>query len=165
MNKLRLSKAGLVLLMGFEALRLVPYRDGAGVWTDGYGNTHGVVPGRPITVAKAEADLRRHTDTFADVVWFSLKEPVSQRTFDSYVTFTHNIGGGGWKSSQVLVAHNAGKPMDACLYMLRWTKITDPKTKKKVESRGVWNRRYIEYNECIAGVPNAHWHQVPRRGG
>lgn len=163
MDKLRLSKVGLALLIAFESLRLMPYQDGAGVWTDGYGNTHNVVPGIPITKAKAEADLARHVDTFSDVVWFSLKEPVSQTTFDAYTTFAYNIGAGGWRSSSTLAAHNAGKPMDACLYMLRWTKITDPKTKKKVESRGVWNRRYIEYNKCIAGVPHAQWSQVPRR--
>lgn len=149
----RVAAWAIGLLMALEGLRLVPYRDGAGVWTDGYGNTHGVVPGQAITKEKAKADLERHVATFAKTVDKSLTEPVSDRTFGSYVLFTYNIGQGAWLSSSTRKAHNAGKPMDACLYMLRWTKITDPKTKKLVESPGLWNRRYVEYNECIAGVP------------
>ena len=58
---MRISQAGIDLIKGCEGCRLVPYRDSAGVWTDGYGNTHGVVPaGPPIGQAKAEADLRRN---------------------------------------------------------------------------------------------------------
>lgn len=159
----RLSKAGIIFLIGFESLRLNPYQDGAGVWTDGIGNTHGVVPGRPITKEKAYADFDKHVDKFSATVSKSLTKPVSQPTFDSYVSLTFNAGEGAWLSSSTLRAHNAGKPMDACLYMLRWVQITDPKTKKKMFSQGLWNRRYQEYNTCISGVDNVQWHQVPKR--
>lgn len=160
----KLSYAALAALMTLEGLRLVPYQDGAGVWTDGYGNTHGVVPNGPaITMEKAERDLRAHTDRFAAAVDKSLTKSVTQAQFDAYTLFTYNIGEGAWRSSSTLKAHNRGDYMDACLYMLRWTKITDPKTKKKVESRGLWNRRYVEYNKCISGVPNVQWTEVQGR--
>ena len=158
----RLSKAGIAFLIGFEAIRLTPYQDGAGVWTDGIGNTENVVPGKDITLAKAYADFDRHVDKFSATVRNSLTKPVSQTTFDSYVSLAFNAGQGAWLSSSTLKAHNAGKPMDACLYMMRWVYITNQRTKKKEFSRGLWNRRYQEYNYCIAGVDNAQWSQVSR---
>lgn len=157
----KLSAGALVVLMALEGLSLVPYKDVAGVWTDGYGNTVGVVPnGPPISQAKAEADLKRHTDKFASAVDRSLIMPATQSQFDAYTLFAYNVGTGAWASSSTLKAHNQGKYMDACLYMLRWTKITDPKTGKKIESRGLWNRRYVEYNQCISGVPNVRTYQI-----
>lgn len=43
-----------------EGFRPMPYPDplsGGDPWTDGYGNTHGVVPGQPVTLEHAEAQL------------------------------------------------------------------------------------------------------------
>ena len=42
-NNLTYSPSGFKLTEQFEGLSLQAYKDVAGVWTNGYGNTHGVV--------------------------------------------------------------------------------------------------------------------------
>lgn len=46
-QQLHTSMEGLKLIADYEGCRLQPYQCDAGVWTDGIGNTSGVVPGRP----------------------------------------------------------------------------------------------------------------------
>ena len=48
-QQLRTSVDGLKLIADYEGGRLQPYQCDAGVWTDGIGNTSGVVPGKTIT--------------------------------------------------------------------------------------------------------------------
>lgn len=151
-------KAAVGLLIALEAVMLMPYKDGAGVWTDGVGNTHNVVPGVPITREKAMADLDKNIQTYMVGVEKSLTKPTTNNQLLAYTSFAYNIGVHGFRTSSTAKAHNAAHYMDACLYMLRWTKITV--NGKKVESKGLWNRRYKEYNYCISGVPNVRWTKV-----
>ncbi len=55
--EMQYSGTGLALTEKAEGCRLTAYRDSGGVWTNGYGNTHGVVPGSIITQQQADADL------------------------------------------------------------------------------------------------------------
>lgn len=156
-----LAKWALVVLMGLEGLSLMPYRDVAGIWTDGYGNTHNVVPGKPITQEKAELDLTENVRDAAWAVERSLTQPATDKQFAAYTLLTYNIGNGAWAKSTALKDHNAGRFMDACLRMLRWDKVTQGG--RLMVSKGLAIRRYKEYNICISGVPNAQWTKVPRR--
>lgn len=45
-QSLHTSVEGLKLIADYEGCRLQPYQCSAGVWTDGIGNTSGVVPGK-----------------------------------------------------------------------------------------------------------------------
>ena len=54
------SDAGLELTKQFEGCKLMPYKDGGGVLSDGYGNTHGVMAGVAITQEQADIDLLRN---------------------------------------------------------------------------------------------------------
>ena len=56
-QQLHTSVEGLKLIAGFEGCRLQPYQCSAGKWTDGIGNTHGVVPGKAITERQAAESL------------------------------------------------------------------------------------------------------------
>lgn len=48
-QQLHTSVEGLKLIADYEGCRLQPYQCSAGVWTDGIGNTSGVIPGKTIT--------------------------------------------------------------------------------------------------------------------
>lgn len=157
----RVTKAAVALLMVLEGLRLVPYKDIAGVWTDGYGNTENVVPGQPITKEKAEADLRRHLETFSEGVVKYTGPGISDGMLDAFTLLSYNIGLGAFSTSTALKEYKLGNYMDACLYTLRYDKARV--NGKLVSVKGLAIRRYQEYNLCIAGVPNAQWSQVPRR--
>ncbi|MCV5941870.1 lysozyme, partial [Escherichia coli] len=56
-QSLHTSLDGLKLIADYEGCRLQPYQCSAGVWTDGIGNTSGVVPGRAITERQAAGML------------------------------------------------------------------------------------------------------------
>ena len=50
---------GMKLIADYEGCRLQPYQCSAGVWTDGIGNTSGVVPGKTITERQAAQPYMR----------------------------------------------------------------------------------------------------------
>lgn len=147
----RITLQALLLLAALEGFRSMPYQDIAGVWTDGYGNTEQVVPGKSVTEVQSKAKLQRHVDKFTDTVVASLTIEPTQGQLDGYVLLTYNIGGQAFRTSTTVKDHNAGRFMDACLRMLRFDKARVNGTLRSV--KGLANRRYEEYNLCIAGVP------------
>jgi len=157
----RVAKWAVAVLISLEAVMLVPYKDSAGVWTDGVGNTKGVVPGKPITLEKAMSDLDNNLREYEQTVSQALTKPATDGQFAAYTLFTFNIGSAGFRISTTPKDHNAGRYMDACLRMLRWDMITA--NGKKQVLRGLANRRYEEYNICIAGVPQDGLSTLQRR--
>ena len=154
-----ISDTGQEFVKQKEALRLTPYQDEAGVWTDGWGNTKGVVPGRPITREKAQADFDSHMRVFVNSVLDAL-DPVEvlwQGQLDGYVSLTHNIGGGAFAKSTAARKHRAGDFPGAALSILSWDKLRDTKTKQLRPSKGLATRRYQEYNAVIASIPLGYW--------
>ncbi len=118
---MRISQAGVDLIKGCEGCRLVPYRDSAGVWTDGYGNTHGVVPaGPPIGQAKAEADLMRNLAAAEADVARLARVALTQGQFDALVSFTFNLGAGALGGSTLLRKLNAGDAAGAAAEFGKW---------------------------------------------
>jgi lysozyme len=104
-----ISAAAVVALMGYEGFVATPYRDQAGVWTNGYGNTKGVTRYTPpVTKAQATADLEAHVDKFTDGVLAALTIPPTQGQLDAYVLLTYNIGVPAFAKSSAAQAHNAG---------------------------------------------------------
>lgn len=136
-----------------EGLRLKAYKDGAGVWTIGFGSTEGVQPGDVISEAEAErrfddVDLPRHVDG----VKLALARSPTQGQFDAMCSLAYNIGVGAFAKSTVCRAFNAGDMMAAANAFGLWCKITDPKTKKKVDSPGLIKRRAMEKADFLDGT-------------
>lgn len=161
MTNRKITAWALGVLMALEGFKLVAYRDIAGIWTNGYGNTHNVVPGSVITPEQAKADLERNVKLYSDNVVKTLGPNVPQPMLDAFTLLSFNIGIKGFNTSQTVRSYKAQRYMDACFYMLRWDKATVQGTLRPV--RGLATRRYTEYNICLMGVPNADWSQVPRR--
>ena len=114
------SKNGLDLTEQFESCRLMPYQDSAGVWTDGYGNTHNVVPGFAITQAKADADLLANVQDAVDCVNDSVRVLLTQEEFDALVDFTFNVGCSAFRNSTLLRLLNAGDFKAAASQLVLW---------------------------------------------
>jgi lysozyme len=115
------SKNGLALTESFEGCALIPYQDVAGVWTDGYGNTHNVVPGQAITQAQAEADLLRNVAEAVAAVNRLVHIAMSQDEFDSLVDFTFNLGIGNFAGSTLLKLLNARDIEGAANEFQKWS--------------------------------------------
>lgn len=102
------SDKGLDLIREREGCRLTPYRDSVGVWTDGVGNTGGVVPnGPPISQEKADADLRRNLGMAEAAVTHGISRLLEQHEFDALVSFVFNVGQGAFASSTMRRRINA----------------------------------------------------------
>jgi lysozyme len=108
MNNLTYSANGLKLTEQFEGLRLQAYQDVAGVWTNGYGNTHGVTPGSTITLEQAQQDLATNIQGSVYVVNKVVSVPLNQNQFDALVDFVFNLGSGNFQSSTLLRLLNSG---------------------------------------------------------
>lgn len=150
----QLSQEGYEELLDFESCRLEPYQCSAGEWTDGVGNTIEVTPGRKITEKEAAADLKKNVSRFEKLINETVKVPINQTIFDSFVVFSFNVGGGAWRSSSALRLLNEGNYLGACTWILPWNKVTviENGVEKKVESNGLKRRRESEYTMCVKGV-------------
>lgn len=120
MTAMQYGKDGLHLTQGFEKCELMPYRDSGGVWTNGWGNTHGVVPGQAITQFKADADLLVNVQSAVDAVNRLVKVPLTQHQFDALVDFCFNAGNTAFAGSTMLRLLNAGDYDGAEKQFARW---------------------------------------------
>ena len=114
------SKAGILLTERFEGCRLAAYPDTGGVWTIGYGHTHGVHQGVACTREQAEAWLREDIQAAADAVNRLVQISLKQPEFDALVDFVFNLGVGAFARSTMLKDINAGNLAAAALQFPLW---------------------------------------------
>jgi lysozyme len=142
----------LASVAGYEGFSSTPYQDGAGVWTNGYGNTEQVTKRTPpVSEPEARATLERQTERWFKVVDAALTRPAGPNQTAAYVSLTHNIGAAAFARSSVVRWHNAGEFRRACDAILLWDKITV--NGKLVYSPGLHNRRVSERDTCLKDVP------------
>lgn len=135
---MNMSDNGLQLTESFEGLRLTAYQDVVGVWSNGYGNTHGVIPGSTITLDQAVADLRNNIAGAEQVVTQHVQVPLTQNQFDALVDFVFNLGAGAFISSTLLRKLNAKDYAGASLEFPKWDHAGG------VEVAGLLRRRVAE---------------------
>lgn len=88
------SDNGIEMIKRFEGCRLTAYKDPVGIWTIGYGHTHGVTEGKTITQEEADRLLRSDLDAFeGHVNRYDHLYDWTQNEFDALVSFSYNIGG------------------------------------------------------------------------
>jgi len=114
------SKTGLQLTERFEGVRLTAYPDSVGVWTIGYGHTHGVQPGDTCTQDQANQWLQEDTAWATNVVNSLITVQLTQNEFDALVDFTFNLGSGSLRHSTLLRLVNQGKFKAAANEFDKW---------------------------------------------
>jgi lysozyme len=145
---MQLSDHGEAVIKNFEGLRLIAYKDTAGVWTIGYGSTRyhdgkTVKPGDKLAnEAQADALFRNTLNQYVKAVINKVTVPVTQNQFDALVSFTYNTGTASGKT--LFAKLNAKDYQGAADQFLLWNKITDPKTGNKIESPTLTTRRRQE---------------------
>lgn len=143
---LQLTAVGLIALAGYEGYRAIPYQDQAGVWTDGFGNTHGVVPGKSVDVPQALNQLNKNTVSAQNAVNRCITSYMSDQTFSAFVSFTYNVGNDAFCKSTLVRKFNAGEKHKACEELLRWTRAGGQIRK------GLMIRRDKERAMCLEGL-------------
>lgn len=146
----RLSAVGLALILGWEGFSALPYRDEAGVWTQGYGETRGVTAtSPPITREAAKVQVVRRADEFGKQVDRCIKADLNQNQYDAILSATYNVGGSLVCGSTLQRLANAGDFAGMCKQLLRWNKLRDARTNELRVSNGLNNRRKAEYALCV----------------
>lgn len=114
------SQSGMNLTEQFEGYASVPYQDEGGIWTNGYGNTHGVVPGQIIGHTQAIADLRANVQNSVNDVNRLVDVQLTQGEFDALVDFDFNLGRGRLGKSTLLLDLNRGDYQAAANQFEKW---------------------------------------------
>ena len=140
---MQMSDKGLALTQQFEGLSLTAYRDIVGVWTNGYGNTHSVVPGSTITLTQAISDLRSNISGSEKVVNQSVTVPLTQNQFDALVDFVFNLGAGAFQGSTLLRKLNTKDYTGAAGEFPKWNhaggKVVDGLTRRRLAEQQLFN--------------------------
>lgn len=150
----RLKKGGtaaalcVLVVGGFEGLRLNAYKDVVGVPTACFGETRGIRMGMKFTRAECDAMLLAGLDEFADGVE---KCTISARfmpeaRYVAHVSLAYNIGVGAYCKSSVSRLENAGQTKASCDSMLKWNKA------KGITFPGLTRRREAERKMCLEGL-------------
>lgn len=107
-----------------EDCYLVPYLCPAKVWTCGWGETEGVVPGQRWTQEQADARFRVSLDHYAGAVVAMLKQPATEQQLGALVSLAYNTGLAALRKSTVMRLHNAGDFAGAARAFGLWNKAT-----------------------------------------
>lgn len=149
------SAAGIGLIKSYEGLGQPkqytqrayadPYH-GWRVATICYGHTNGVKQGDTAGLGQCEEFLRSDVAQHCKIVYDALvphKILLTQGEQDAYCSFAFNLG--KFKGTDSVYGRLIkGDDWGACMGLLRYTQSAGK------FSRGLWNRRYAEYNLCIS---------------
>lgn len=118
-----------------------------------YGHTSGVKQGDTATMAQCDQFLREDVARHCTLVYDALMPHgiwLTQGEQDAYCSFAYNLGkfkGTDSVYGRLLKQDDWG----ACMGLLKYY-YSDGKP-----SRGLWNRRYAEYNMCISQLDNKRY--------
>ena len=151
-----LSAAGFVGITQWEAFRGTAYNDGVGTSTIGFGTTKGVKLGDKITVERALIVALEDANRHGEAIKKCIKVPLFQHEWDSFVSFSYNVGASAFCNSTLVKKLNTGDYSGACAELSRWTKAGGK------ELRGLVKRRAAERAMCEGnGVAEEETIQVP----
>lgn len=157
-----INQQGEQLIKESESLRLEEYLCPAGKWTIGWGHTKDVVEGVTISKARAQELFDEDVAVFENQIDQLLRVPANINQWSALVSLVFNIGIGNFRKSSVLTAHNRGDIPAAARAFNLWIKITDPKTKKKIDSNGLIARRAKEAALYLTAVSEADRTPTPQ---
>lgn len=145
-QQLHTSVEGLKLIADYEGCRLQPYQCSAGVWTDGIGNTSGVVPGKTITERQAAGSFIRNVLRVEKTLETCVSQTMPQKVYDAVVSFAFNVGTGNACHSTLIKLLNQKRWTEACRQLPRWVYV------RGVFNQGLENRRAREMAWCLKGA-------------
>lgn len=145
MDSVQVPQAALDLEKEFELFRSVAYQDPRGVWTAGFGHTHGVTKGTTIDMDMALRLLQLDTEEAVRAVWACVKPPVTlnEGQLAALTDFVFNLGEGALKGSTLLRRLNSGDFQSAAEEFRRWDHI-HIETGEVVENARLRERRCRE---------------------
>lgn len=142
----------LTLLLGFEGVRYVAYRDVAGVPTICAGHTEGVVMGQVASPEICRDLLSKDAYRYWEAVDRLVKVDMEPWQWAALSSFAFNMGIGALESSTLLRLANQGRWVDACHELPKWNKARRGADGPKVVWPGLVKRRTQEMFICLGYV-------------
>ncbi len=119
---MKITAAGIALIQRHEECRLKAYRDTAGVWTCGWGDTGlDVTEATVWTQEQADARFQERLTGFDAGVEAKCPD-ASPEQHSACVSLAYNIGLGAFQKSSVARLHNAGRYSEAAQAFSLWNK-------------------------------------------
>lgn len=138
------------LLEEIEGVKYKPYKDIAGIWTVCAGITGSdVILGKTYTQKECDALLAKHIKIAKDEVDKRVKVDIPDSMRAALYSFTYNAGTGAFRKSTMLKLVNQGRLYEACDQLWNWTYYHNPRTGRKEKSKGLKNRRAVEFKYCV----------------
>lgn len=138
--------ACIALVSGFEGLTLKAEPDPIGIPTICYGEIDNVKLGDVHTVAECKALLSLRLGQYSSGIDKCIKVPVPDVSYVAFLSFTYNVGVGGFCGSTLLKRLNAGDLKAACEQLPRWVYAGGR------QFPGLVTRRAEEEKICLEGV-------------
>lgn len=98
---MKMSREGLMELVGHESISLTKYKDTVGVWTIGIGFTKSEIPyiaswpmDKKLSIKESFELLKKSIVRYETGINNALKVPVKQYQFDALVSWIYNVGTG-----------------------------------------------------------------------
>ena len=118
----QISDKGLAVIRHFEGFSPLPYDDGAGYLTVGFG--HRILPGEkfdaPLLGEAAENLLRKDLEPKVKAVNVAVRVPLYQWQWDAVFSLSFNIGTGNFAKSTLLKKVNLQAHTQVPAQFLRW---------------------------------------------
>ena len=122
---MKISEYGVEFIKKHEGIRLLPYNDGGGYATIGYGHLIGEDEGelhQGISEAEADEMLKFDLHKAEAAVNNAVDVELDQMQFDALVSFAFNVGGDRFASSTLVKLLNKGMYEEVPKQLMRWTK-------------------------------------------
>lgn len=133
--------------MSAEGHRNVGYRDVVGIPTYCYGGTGAAaVVGKVYTDAQCNSQLGADVRSHADGISACIKVATPAPSLAAFISFSYNVGVGGFCRSSVARNLNAGDLKDACAGLSAWVFAGGRRV------QGLVNRRASERALCERGL-------------
>ena len=134
------------LIKEFEGFRENAYKCPAGVWTIGYGWTHGVKEGDTITESEASELVQKEVDKIAEqiqsVLGNEVFEKLTKNQVCALIDFVYNLGIGNFKTSTLRKLIEEGNFEDVGKQFERWNKaggkVLEGLTRRRIAEKELW---------------------------
>lgn len=145
-----LSAGGLLLIATHEGFSPTPYKDTAGVITNGFGNATRS-PHKSVTVVEALSDLKANTSTAGEAVSRCITAEMTQGQYDAYVSLAYNVGTHAFCKSTMAKLANQGDKVASCNQFDRWMFVAGKDCRiASSNCRGIAKRRAEEKALCLS---------------
>lgn len=140
-----LSLDGELFIKQHEGFSLVPYKDGGGKWTQGWGHTEDITEASPdCDKSKAQEWFKKDVANVERLLSKAIRLELTQCEHDALVSFVFNVGPEKFVTSTLLRNLNNWDRQGAAKEFPKWVYITHRDTGEKKVDKGLVKRREAE---------------------